>query len=372
MKERLSILKTQLIVHHPFFGVLLLNTEMIAEKVYPTAATDGIKIYYNEDFFDKLTDEEAKGILLHECLHIIYFHCDKKRRGQRSPKRWNKSADYAINWEIKDMDPTQITLPKDIMIADKVYNLYYDYKYRNMYVEQIYDLLKDGPEDENGLDEHITIDLDEEQQRALEDKIISSYEIVQNEKGKLSPGIERIVAEIKKVRVPWTRLLHRYIGNAIAKDDYSYTTFNRRFIGQDLYMPGLRSNKVGTIAVVVDTSASIGQNELGAMQNELRKLSGLVSSVIVISCDDCVHSVEIINDMGNFDKAVKSIRGNGATDFKPPFVMLKEKRMMPELVIYMTDGMGSFPSKKDVSFPTIWLMTTQIVAPWGKTIHMKV
>jgi predicted metal-dependent peptidase len=369
IQERISNLKAQLIVYHPFFGIFLANTAVIKEDTFPTAATDGVNIYYNESFFNQLTDPEVKAVLLHECLHVIYSHCDKKRRGIRHPKKWNYAIDYAINWEIKAMDKEKVKLPENIIIDGKPFNVLYDPKYKNMYAEDIYDALQDNLCNEEGLDIHIAADLDEDMQREIADRILSSYEATKDER--LSPGITRVVNEIRAARVPWTRVLHRYIGNALAKDDYSYNTFNRRFLGQGLYLPGLRNYKCGTIVVVIDTSASIGAKEIGAMVSELRKIAGLVDGIILISCDDHVHSFETIRDMSNFSKSVKTIKGQGATDFRPPFAALKEKRIVPELMLYMTDGMGTFPDKKDVPYPTIWVMTSDVVAPFGRTLQMR-
>ncbi len=371
--ERISNLTTQLIVEHPFFGMFLSSTNIFKEKSIKTAATDGLHIFYNPDFLAQLEDEEIKGVLLHEVLHMVYSHCLKKRRGIRQQKKWNIAADFAINWEIDEMDKKNIKLPHKIEIDGKPFEIYLDPKYKNMYVEQIYDLLPDEIcNGGDGFDVHIDMPEDEDKQQELEDRIIASYEISKQEKeGKMPAGILRAIEAIRKSRVPWTRVFHRYVGTALAREDYSYSQPNRRFIGEDLYLPSLLSQKLGTIAIAVDTSGSVGQNELTAMAGELKKISALVSEVIVMSCDAKVHSFEVIRDMSNFQKAVKAIKGGGGTDFRPPFEMLKQKRIIPEIMIYMTDGHGTFPVKKDVKYPTIWLMTTEVKGPFGMTIQMR-
>lgn len=370
MKDRISNLKTQLIIEHPFFGVFLSNTDMIEENTIPTAATDGMRIYYNHNFFDQLKDIELKAVLLHEVFHIVYTHCSKKRRGIRHTKKWNVAADYAINWEIDEMDKKQVKLPNNVEINKKPFKVFLDTKYKNMYVEQIYDLLPDSAGNEDGIDIHMDMPDDEDKEKEIEDRILASYESTKNE-GKIPAGISRSIDEIRKSRVPWTRIFHRYLGSALAKEDYSYSQPNRRFIGQDLYMPSLLSYKVGTVAVAIDTSGSIGKNELGAFANELRKVSALISEVIVMSCDANVHSFEIVRDMSNFVNAVKKLKGGGGTDFRPPFLELAKRRITPEVFIYLTDGEGSYPEKKTVKYPTIWVMTTERKAPFGMTVQMR-
>jgi len=370
MDDRISNLKTQLIIEHPFFGVFLSNTDMLKEDTIKTAATDGMRIYYNESFFEQLKDVELKAVLMHEVFHMVYSHCSKKRRGIRYPKKWNVAADYAINWEIAEMDSKNIKLPNNIKIDGKDFKVFLDLKYRNMYVEQIYDLLPESAANEDGIDIHMDMPDDEDKQQDIEDRILAAYESSKHE-GVMPAGIVRAVDEIRKARVPWSRVFQRYLGSALSKEDYSYSQPNRRFIGQDLYMPSLLSYKVGLVAVAVDTSGSIGQNELGAFSNELRKVAALISEVIVMSCDAQVHSFEIIRDASNFTNAVKKLAGGGGTDFRPPFDELKKRRITPEVFIYLTDGEGIFPNKHHIPYPTIWVMTTERKSPLGMTVQMR-
>jgi lysozyme family protein len=47
-----------------------------------------------------------------------------------------------------------------------------------------------------------------------------------------------------------------------------------------------------------------------------------------------------------------------------------EKRELPvEYVIVLTDGYTPFG--EDPGIPTIWCITTDVVAPWGETVHVK-
>lgn len=373
MKDRISNLKTQLIVEHPFFGVFLSNTDMMEEKNIPTLATDGMHIYYNEDFFNQLKDIELKAVLMHEIFHMVYSHCSKKRRGIRYPKKWNIAADYAINWEIQEMhstDPKNIKLPNNIIINGKTFKIFLDNKYKNMFVEQIYDLLPENVANEDGIDIHMDMPSDEEKEKAIEDRILSSYESTKND-GKVPSGISRAIDEIRKSRVPWSRIFQRYLSSALAKDDYSYSVPNRRFIGQGFYMPSLMSYKIGTVAVAIDTSGSIGKNELSAFANELKKVSALISEVIVMSCDIRVNSFEIIRNASDFMNAVRKLNGGGGTDFRAPFEELKKRKIAPEVFIYLTDGEGKFPEKRSIRYPTIWVMTKNYKAPFGMTVQMR-
>ena len=101
--------------------------------VLKTAATDGLFVYYNPEFINSLTTEEALGVFAHEYYHIVYEHC---RRGiGKEPTLYNIAADVVINEAVtkrwgfdlpsKGMFRGKGTfkdLPDDLRTTDKIYN----------------------------------------------------------------------------------------------------------------------------------------------------------------------------------------------------------------------------------------------------------
>ena len=57
-----------------FFGALMLFSEFKKSKEIPTAATDGKKVFVNEEFFYSLKSSEQNGLLLQEVLHMALLH----------------------------------------------------------------------------------------------------------------------------------------------------------------------------------------------------------------------------------------------------------------------------------------------------------
>jgi predicted metal-dependent peptidase len=375
MSNRISNLTIQLMAEHPFFGIFLAHTSIIRENTFSTAATDGIRIYYNSDFFAQLTDQEVKGVLLHECLHMVYSHCDKKRRGIRKPNKWNIATDQIINNEIDQMDKAAVNLPHNKIISGKPFKIYLDRQYRNMYAEQVYDLLSDDLCNEEGLDIHLDMPIDEDTRRELEDRIMSSYELAKDDHKKISDGIIRTANEIRNSRLPWSRMLHRYVGSALMKDDYSYATFNRRYLSQEMYLPGLRSYKVGKVGIFVDTSASIKDTDMASFAGEIKKISGLTEEVIVASWDTSVHSWAAIRSLSGFQDAIKKLGGYGGTDNKCIWTAIKKKKSEFDLVIVLSDGeFGILPTKNPIGVPVIFVITTMtnIGNKFGVVVRMRV
>ncbi len=358
-RERMGNSRARLLLQQPFYGVLLSMVDFIPEAAIPTMATDGTKVFYNPVYvMDELTDDETFGVILHEISHCIYLHCTQKRRLNRAQHRWNCACDYAINLEIKGMG---YALPQRVLL---------DQKYREMNAEQIYDDLPEDCEHLSTLDFHIESS-DEAAWDDMEDKIITAWEMTKNHKGKgdAPAGMKRWIEKLRKSKVRWERIFHRYVGQALAKDDYSFTRVNKRFIGQGMYLPDMRSHIIGNVVIAVDTSGSIGRNCLEQFAAEIAKIGHLVDEITAMTCDAQVHEVVKIKRFENFIKKLQ-MKGGGGTDFRPVFNKVKEMKMQPELLIYLTDAYGSFPEKQP-QYPVLWCVTCEDGMnwiPWGQKV----
>ncbi len=141
------ILQTKGAIHHS----TLLGTEIIWTYAVPTAATDGVYVYINPDFWRSLpTDGQRAFLLAHEVSHIIFRH---PQRGKAYRKRgffshdmkwdghlYNVAGDYVINADLVAMGFEPI--PE---------GLYSDKYQRDDVVDSVYaDLYRDKPEPETG------------------------------------------------------------------------------------------------------------------------------------------------------------------------------------------------------------------------------
>ena len=74
--------------------------------------------------------------------------------------------------------------------------------------------------------------------------------------GKAPGAVEETVRDAHRSTLDWRSLLRRYMTDAAARD-YSWSVPNRRFIDSGLYLPSIRSEGMGTLAVIIDTSGSV-------------------------------------------------------------------------------------------------------------------
>ena len=66
------------------------------------------------------------------------------------------------------------------------------------------------------------------------------------------------------------------------------------------------------------------------------------------------------------------LNGGGGTAFEPAFEALANLRVKPDIVVFGTDGYGSYPEEpKDMD--VIWLcINGEILVDWGETIELTV
>ncbi|NBU17039.1 MAG: hypothetical protein EBS48_08530 [Actinobacteria bacterium] len=90
-----------LMTDEPFYAELSRHIHKTPSRSLPTAAVaydpkmDELVMYWNPDFFAKLTPWEVRGVLIHEFNHIVFGHLYGRRR--QPGKLWNIATDCAIN-----------------------------------------------------------------------------------------------------------------------------------------------------------------------------------------------------------------------------------------------------------------------------------
>jgi predicted metal-dependent peptidase len=97
--------------------------------------------------------------------------------------------------------------------------------------------------------------------------------------------------------------------------------------------------------------------------------------MILIDCDAAVQQVVVIEEGQSIDGSAlpwegRPFKGRGGTSFVPVFQWVESNNEQPDLLIYFTDGYGSFPSDEP-GYPTVWVMTTDVEAPFGDIIRFE-
>ena len=354
--------RNQLLLNEPFFGVLALKLQLVVDNNQPTAWVDGTRMGYNEDFISSLGNKEVEGLIAHEVMHCVYKH--PYRRQQRSPQKWNIAGDHVINLGLIEAG---FKLPE---------NGIWDDQYANMSTDHVYTLLPEPPENEGsgGWGEVRDGDFESSSQRkeAEQEWTISTRQAAQTAKqqGNLPGNLEQLIDNILEPKVPWKEVLRNFMTQP-KKNDYTMLRPNRRFISDDLYLPSMYSEGLGTVVITVDTSGSISTKELEEFQSEINCIleDTQPEKVYVLYCDTEVH--KDVDEFSFDDLPIKlTTRGGGGTDFTAPFEWVVEQSINPDAFIYFTDMYGDCAAAEPW-YPTLWLSTTdKDDAAFGEVIHM--
>ena len=361
-------------------GVLMIGSKKIVDGL-PTACTNGRDELYGREFVDSLTDAEFRFLMLHECYHKMYRHLTTWQDLHKlNAGRANRACDYVINLKLEDMDLKGFIKMPDGGCLDT--------KYRDMNAKQVFDLLENSEDEDgeggslassDGFDEH---DWEGAQQLSAEEAEQLAKEIDEAVRqgsmlaGKTGSGGNRDINELLQTKKDWRELLRDYVSTTCAGKDYStWKKPNRRFIGMDILMPSSISETMGELLIAIDTSGSIGQNELTKFLTEIKGICDQVkpSKVRIVYWDTgvCGHEVYDEQDRDNIVRSTKPM-GGGGTDVECVPMYMNEHGIKPELVIVLTDGyLGG--SWGQWSVPVLWCIqgNPSACADVGTTIHIE-
>jgi len=131
--------------------------------------------------------------------------------------------------------------------------------------------------------------------------------------------------------------------------------------------PSLRSETIALLAVALDSSGST-QPVLEDFAAEVAKLYTLAEETLILTCDAQIHQVVKTREVPEFLRRLK-IKGGGGTSHLPVFEWFKQHRMVPDLLVALTDLHSEVPKQRP-PFPVLWCVN-QDHGPgpgWGKIV----
>ena len=154
--------------------------------------------------------------------------------------------------------------------------------------------------------------------------------------GKAPGAVEETVRDAHRSSLDWRSLLRHHMTDAAARD-YSWSVPNRRFIDSGLYLPSIRSEGMGTLAVIIDTSGSVDSDALAAFWSEVREVAAEIGPerTVVLQVDAAVQDEEHYAP-GELPERIV-VKGRWGTDFRPGFERLAEQGIRPAVCLYFTD-----------------------------------
>ena len=375
--DKIIVARVGLLLRHPFFGNMA--TRLKIQEGWPeltTAATDGRSIFYNREFFTKMTVKQVEFVIAHEIMHNVFDHMG--RREGRNPKIFNIAADYCVNGQLVRDRIGDHNVP-DIKI-------FHDTKYYGMGAEEIYDKIYEE-EDQKSLDalgqlldDHVDwgekgkdgqpqYTKDELKQIRDEIREATMQAAQAAGAGNVPASVQRMIKELTEPKMNWREILRQQIQSTI-KNDYSFMRPNRKGWHMNAILPGTQYDETIDICVSIDMSGSIGDEQA---KDFLTEIKGIMQEYkdfkIKVWCFDTkVYNEKDYSgyDMDEFDQYEPM--GGGGTEFDANWEYMKENDIQPKKFIMFTDGYpwGSWGDENYCDTVFIIHGNNTIVPPFGE------
>ena len=367
-REMLTTARIALLLKASFFGNMATRLPLVnADAWLPTAATDGRYFYYNSKFILMLKPKEIEFLFGHETLHNVYDHLGRSKFNLHNPTIANIAADYAVN---RDLVNSKI----GVMIT--TVPALYDRKYEKLSMEEIYDDIydnaekididqladmlldehldgddgegsgsgSDGPEeDENGnLKSNSKPKYSEQERKKIRDEIKESLINSAKQAGRAGnmPGdVARMIKDLTEPQMDWCELLAQTIQSTI-KSDYSFMRPSRKGWGSDFMLPGMVPESTIDVAIGMDMSGSITNDQARDMFGEVKGIMEQFQDFkIKLWCFDTnVYNYAEFDNTNIDDIMTYEPKGGGGTDFMCNWKFMKENDICPERFVMFTDG----------------------------------
>jgi predicted metal-dependent peptidase len=413
-KEKMENALRRIQVHHPFYYFMCADLEIVADESFETMATDGLTLFYNPRYVDRLTENQVEAVVLHEFMHVILLHpwlSEKAILKGHNREIWTLAMEFVANREVRHLADqraqargqrkSEISLPGRALGVVELLDLqkknterkdiyFFDHALENMDVQDIYHYLRirivlresdeDGMDDcskpgastsrlknlrgwavsreriEELIEKHLRGQ--EDVARRVREKFMLAPTIFGSEwakiHGALSDGFKRAYSELTSPEIDWRKFLATVAGRLTDTDEFRFDAPNLRHpLARDVVQAGLRSEKPDGIFIAIDTSGSVDKNMLTQFLSECAGILRYLEDVNVMTVDCKEAPIQRVRP-----RSLRNLQitGGGGTDFRPVFTRLKKERITPNLLVYFTDGFGEFPSTPP-RYPVLWVLT---------------
>ena len=377
-----------------FFAALALRVEAGPAWDLPTLATDGRRLLYNPAYALSLSEQELVGVVAHEVLHCALGH--HARRGVRDPLRWNVACDLAVNPVLVGAGfalPSSRLMPGEGEFAQLPGGLSAEEYYAQLPDSNGQNAEDPGPgtnagggEQGGGGDDSGTQDpggcgtvrdagegspAERQESEARWQVAVAQAARIAQERGKgdLPAGLARAVEEVLRTTVPWPEVLREFLTRA-ARNDYRWNRPNRRFVARGVYLPSLAGESLGEVVVAVDTSGSIGPEELDRFAAEVQGiLDAYDVHLTVLYHDTAVAATE---EWSPTDGPIRlHAQGGGGTSHCCVFAWLDEHGLDPTCLVCLTDLYTTFPPTPP-TYPVLWAVVGDCSSqpPFGRRLSI--
>lgn len=338
-------------------GIIMLGDFKVVEdlaeytgdpRVPPTACTDGANCFYQRSFVDDLSDAELRFIVCHEKFHILYNHLlTWVGLYEKNPQAANMACDHVINLQMLEL------ASKDgfLKMPTGQHEGLADPKYKGWSTKEVFDdLVKNGGGggggNGSGMDGHLwekAKAMSAEQKKRLAQVIDQAIRQGKIMAGKLGGDQHRSFDELTEPKIDWRKVLLDFVVSHVKGNDASsWRKPNRRHLYKDLYLPSMISERVGSVVLAIDTSGSIGGEQISRFLSEVKGICDNVCPEVVhiLYWDSAVAAHEEYrgHEVQHIVNSTKPAGGGGTSPSCITGYLASKPNIKPDVCIVLTDG----------------------------------
>lgn len=354
-RRALSAARLVAVESAPYLAHALFSVRPVAAVGLDTFAVDRHwRLYVDPASLDEWGPLQAGAVLLHEVSHLVRDHAGRAEAlpGPVDHGRWNYATDAAINDDLLAAGcplPEWVVTPAALGLDDGG-------------VEEAYyaALTPEPPQSESEVgcgsgagdptqpwepsaDDAGMPGLDNGQVTITRRKVANDVrDAVTRGRGTVPAGLARWASdELAAPTVPWRKVLAGMVRRATSlvagRVTYTYSRPGRRRL-PGIVTPAMRAPRV-TVAAVVDTSGSMGQDDLDAALSEIGGVIKAVGgSIRVLACDAQAASARNVRNA----RDVRLV-GGGGTDMRVGIDAALALTPAPDVIVVLTDGDTPWP-----------------------------
>ncbi|APE35826.1 hypothetical protein BOX37_19840 [Nocardia mangyaensis] len=359
--EKLYAARLQAVSARPYLATALYALHIIESRRAPTMSVDKYwRCYVSPAFVDYMPEEELASVLVHEVSHLLRDHHGRSDRyahthdlsGPGERLRMNIAADAEINDDIFGdglVWPRGAVTPATLGLATG--ELMEDYLSQFTLGPRTQELAwLDCGSGADGLDRDWELGPDGTDGLSEQECDAVRYRVAQGivgRPGNAPKGWRRWADRALHPPQPWRQLLGAALRSAVSAPgvgaDYTYRRPARRSASlPGVVLPSLR-RMPPRVAVVIDTSGSVSDVELGSALLEVAAITQAVGGrrdlVTVFSCDTAARIAEPLCRAEGM-----ALMGGGGTDLRTGFT--KALRTRPDVLVALTDGQTPWPTTR--------------------------
>ncbi|MFF2025007.1 VWA-like domain-containing protein [Streptomyces sp. NPDC058171] len=382
-REKLFAARLHAVRVRPYLATALFALHPVESRRVPTMAVDAYwRCYVSPAFVARTPVEDLAAVWVHEVSHLLRDHHGRSSRiarqegltGPGDRLRMNIAADCEINDDVFGdglvrpkgaVQPGPLGLQPGKLMEDylRLFRIgplapelaWLDCGSGADGREREWDL---GPEGAHGL--------------SIQERDAVRFRVargINDRPGDTPKGWRRWAEEVFHPPQPWRELLGAAVRAAASGSgggqDYSYGRPARRSPGvPGVVLPSLR-RRPPRVAIVIDTSGSVSDTELGSALLEVTAISRAVGGrrdlVTVVPCD---AAARIAHPLCKAEGV--PLVGGGGTDLRAGFARALRAGPPPDVVVVLTDGHTPWPDGRPPCRTVVGLFARSATGSWSE------